>query len=236
MYEAAICLSATEEAEKIRKLISKGLKNKKYIHDIEIISSLDDLREVMEAKKLSLIIIDEWVNGYAGIKFVEIMRLAGDNTDVIMISDSDKNWIWGYRLGMLAFLTRPVEKERLISALDRNLRNVFADDISLRVKDYKGRYYNVKASDIIYMDIIDKDITIHLTEDKRILCKGTLTDIENKLYGPFIRCHNSYIVNAFFIDSYKRYEIKLTTGAVLRISKKNYKEVIYEICDCILNK
>ena len=73
-------------------------------------------------------------------------------------------------------------------------------DCLIGIKDYSGKSYSVSPAEIVYVDIIDKNITLHLTDKSEITYKGTLSDVSDKLTEPFLRCHNSYIVNMDYID------------------------------------
>lgn len=87
--------------------------------------------------------------------------------------------------------------------------------------------------DIIYFESLDKKIyinTITSRVDTRIGFYGSLSDLQARLKHAFIRCHNSFLVNARHIKkiSLKDHEMTLTYNIIVNISD-TYKSNILEL-------
>lgn len=100
------------------------------------------------------------------------------------------------------------------------------------VKSY-GDYRFIEANDICYLQADNNSTDIHLNNGEMITAFKTLKHFENVLSSPFVRIHNSYIVNIDYVS-------RIHTGnAVCYIKNtttklpfsKSYKENV----DAILN-
>jgi DNA-binding LytR/AlgR family response regulator len=67
------------------------------------------------------------------------------------------------------------------------------------VKSY-GDYRFINASDICYLQADNNSTDIHLNNGEMITAFKTLKHFENVLASPFVRIHNSYIVNIDYVS------------------------------------
>ncbi len=104
--------------------------------------------------------------------------------------------------------------------------------LTICVKSY-GDYRFISADDICYLQADNNSTDIHLNNGEMITAFKTLKHFENVLKSPFVRIHNSYIVNIDYVS-------RIHTGnAVCYIRNtttklpfsKSYKENV----DAILN-
>ena len=104
------------------------------------------------------------------------------------------------------------------------------------VKSY-GDYRFIEASDICYLQADNNSTDIHLNNGEMITAFKTLKHFENVLAAPFVRIHNSYIVNIDYVS-------RIHTGnAVCYIKNtttklpfsKSYKENVDSIIISISN-
>jgi len=87
------------------------------------------------------------------------------------------------------------------------VRKVFTDVISnnedkpliICVKSY-GDYRFIEAKDICYLQADNNSTDIHLYNGEMITAFKTLKHFENVLASPFVRIHNSYIVNIDYVS------------------------------------
>lgn len=107
-------------------------------------------------------------------------------------------------------------------------------ELTICVKSY-GDYRYIKATDICYLQADNNSTDIHLNTGDMITAFKTLKHFEGVLNHPFVRIHNSYIVNIDYIS-------RIHTGnAVCHIKdtttklpfSKSYKENVDEIISTI---
>ena len=96
------------------------------------------------------------------------------------------------------------------------------------VKDEKNAYQRLPVSKIIYIEYFDMRCLIHLL-DNDVLVKASLSELEFQIKGVgcqiIIRVQKKFAVNKFFVSSIKRYEIEVTNGHTIPVSRSRYKEV-----------
>lgn len=104
--------------------------------------------------------------------------------------------------------------------------------LTICVKSY-GDYRFINADDICYLQADNNSTDIHLNNGEMITAFKTLKHFENVLSSPFVRIHNSYIVNIDYVSRIHTGNsvcyIKNTTTKLP--FSKSYKENI----DAILN-
>lgn len=104
------------------------------------------------------------------------------------------------------------------------------------VKSY-GDYRFIEARDICYLQADNNSTDIHLVNGEMITAFKTLKHFENVLQSPFVRIHNSYIVNIDYVSRIHTGNsvcyIKNTTTKLP--FSKSYKENVDAIINSISN-
>ena len=101
------------------------------------------------------------------------------------------------------------------------------------VKSY-GDYRFIEAKDICYLQADNNSTDIHLFNGEMITAFKTLKHFENVLSFPFIRIHNSYIVNIDYVS-------RIHTGNSVcyiknTITKLPFSKSYKENVDAIINR
>ena len=83
--------------------------------------------------------------------------------------------------------------------------------------------------DIIFCEIIDRKIYLHLKSGEVIDYYDRIENLETKLDGRFFKCHRSYLINLSYLKSYKNgmaYMINDQTIPVSRLRSKEFSSVV----------
>ena len=109
------------------------------------------------------------------------------------------------------------------------------DEITASLMELGVRYKMEKEMDkrkmntIIYVASQGHKLETHIqTEKKREVrvVREKLDDLEKRLSGSnYLRVHKSFLVNGDYIQNICRYEVLLSSGRKIPISKSRYKEV-----------
>jgi two-component system LytT family response regulator len=92
---------------------------------------------------------------------------------------------------------------------------------------YEGGKSLIEFSDIIYLNGFDNLTTLYLTKNRKLTLSKTLKYFEDALSIDFERIHKSYIVNLKYVSkvlSNDGFFVEITQGAVLPISRRNFKK------------
>ena len=127
------------------------------------------------------------------------------------------------------YLVKPIEEEYLDKKMERlfaSMQN--ANEANLLVQ--KGYESNIISfDDIIFCEIIDRKIYLHLKSGEVIDYYDRIENLETKLDGRFFKCHRSYLINLSYLKSYKNgmaYMINDQTIPVSRLRSKEFSSVV----------
>jgi DNA-binding LytR/AlgR family response regulator len=134
-------------------------------------------------------------------------------------------------------LTNTLEEEApLKSMLPKKEVAIEDKPLIICVKSY-GDYRFIEAKDICYLQADNNSTDIHLFNGEMITAFKTLKHFENVLSSPFVRIHNSYIVNIEYVSRIHTGNsvcyIKNTTTKLP--FSKSYKENVDTIINSITN-
>ena len=118
---------------------------------------------------------------------------------------------------------KPVDTERfsrtlsrLSSALERKKRTlVIRSDNEKRV---------LSANEIVYCEVIDRRIYIHMQSGETVSFYGKMEDFEGLLYNNFFKCHRSYIINLDCAVSFSGATVCMSDGSLIPVSRLRKKE------------
>ncbi|WP_372998644.1 LytR/AlgR family response regulator transcription factor [Lutispora sp.] len=217
----AICDDNKEDAE----LLEKALYN--YDDTFEIIAYnngemlIDDFLD--DNISADILFLDIYMPGIDGVKTAERIRSRNKDIKIIFTSLSKDHFQQAYEVFAFNYILKPLNIERLYCVLDRALDELRSENNYKISFKYKSSIHIIDWRDILYMESQDKLILFHMTDGSKLQCYGKLDDIEPKLpEESFIRCHQSFIVNAAHIN--KMGEAHFSIGQVMiSISKKRLK-------------
>lgn len=102
----------------------------------------------------------------------------------------------------------------------------------ITIKDEHNTYRKLTISDITYIEGFDTNTILH-TLDGDILAKSLLSEVEKQLESVgsnmIVRVHRSHMVNKFFVNSIKRYELGVAKKYIVPVSKTRYQELKQEL-------
>ena len=123
--------------------------------------------------------------------------------------------------------------DKILSRIDRDFAQMYEEDAGdCLVVDSGNTAYRVPFSQILYIEALDKKLTIW-TSRQSLTVRMTLQNLEGTLPPEkFFRCHRSYLINTRMIDhvDFTGMEVILTSGDALPLSK-TYRDKLREMLD-----
>lgn len=215
---------------------------------IEIIGDSGIASEAIEQineLKPDVIFLDIQMPGLDGLDVVSM--LDKPRPYIIFVTAYDEYAIKAFEVYALDYLTKPVRLERLNKSLLR-LQDVASqtelqhESIEKIIEEQaqkplhvltgkKGRSIHIlDINEVFYLEATDKLIYAY-TETNKYRVDGTLDNLQQRLTdGRFVRIHRSYLVNVKYVSELipwfsGTYEIKLTSGTQLSVSRRRVKQV-----------
>lgn len=210
-------------AEDIQCLTSGLLK--KSITSIHIETTLNRALEYISENPVDLLLLDLNLNEKDGFQIIQ--RAASGAFHTIVISANIHRAIEAFEYGVLDFIPKPYNIERLKTAFGR-LGTVYARDIhSIKYLSVK-RGHEIKAvpiSDVHYFKSANVYSELHLKDENILIYDKSFKMLEPLLSSSFIRIHKSYIINRENIDKILtlgggQYRAVLKTGERLPVSRQ----------------
>lgn len=122
-----------------------------------------------------------------------------------------------------AFLVKPINEEKLYTTLEKvvnEIRAEMSDELALQCA---GGVVNVKVSDIVYLESNKHELILYMNESKQHVWMK-LEEMMPQLPDYFLRIHQSFAVNANYIQKFGSMYVILMDGTQLAISRSRYKQ------------
>lgn len=224
MYEIAVCDDDAAFLSAFADRLGETLQKKDIPFHLHTFSHIQDLQRSIESgRKFSLLFLDIFFDTEQGIRFGKFLREHNDNTDIIYMTTLPAYAADSYDVSPLHFLVKPIDQEKLETALARFLDR--HSPLNLHFATARGHLF-LPLNDILFFEIYSHKIIIHLTNRSQETCIGTLKELEHLLPAHiFLRPHRSYLVNINYISGITRYRIHLSSGDTIPVSKELYNQI-----------
>lgn len=215
-------------AEDILCTIKNILGNK--LSSIHIETTLSNAGLYLSEKAIDVLVLDLNLHGKNGFELLKDYVARSFHT-IIVSANIDKA-LEAFEYGVLDFIPKPYTEERIRKAFDR-LNDPFAlegyaiRNISVR---QNGKIKIIPLAQVKYFKGANVYSEIYLHNGQMELYDKTLNNLSMLLPKNYIRIHKSFIVDSKLIKSIimhgsGRYDVELTTGDNLPLSRERYKEI-----------
>lgn len=225
MYRIAICDDEPIFLTQISEMTAGVLSSMGEICEIREYSSISELKNILQKTPgaYDILILDIMLGETNGINFTECLRDIGNSVPVIFISSSEKFVFDACSVEPVGYILKPIGRHKLAEALNRAIRHLMVKSI---VIDTPSTTVSLRIPDITFIEVINKELLIHLQDGTVIKISKTLSSVRELLPKDiFVQCHRCYIVSLHAIRSIKRFEITLKNHEIIPVSKYSYKEV-----------
>ena len=227
MINIAICDDEKYISDKIKKLVFDFFHRKNVEITVSQFGSGEEL--LRHNKNIDILFLDIQMDGIDGMETARKMRSQNYKGYLIFITVLKEMVFQSFEVQAYDYLVKPIEEEcfektmeRLFSAMQN------AKDASLLVqKRYESNI--IAFDDIVFCEIIDKKIYLHLKTEEVIDYYDRIENLETKLDGRFFKCHRSYLINLSHLKSYKNgmaYMINDKQIPVSRLRSKEFSSVV----------
>jgi two-component system, LytTR family, response regulator AlgR len=155
---------------------------------------------------LDVVLLDIQMPGLDGIALAERLRAWPQAPAVVFVTAHPEHALRAFEVAALDYLQKPVRRARLHEALARVAERrgaapppkpandtAAADDAaSLLVQD-RGRLLRVPMADVLYLRAEQKYVTVRTAHAAHVIDES-LTDLEPRLGGRFLRVHRNALV------------------------------------------
>ncbi|MDU6249308.1 MAG: LytTR family DNA-binding domain-containing protein, partial [Paeniclostridium sordellii] len=174
---------------------------------------------------IDIFLLDIQMDGLNGMEVARKIRQIDKKEIEIIFTTSLIEYIQeGYEVRAYRYLLKPIKLEDFKKHIILCIEELTKNKESYIAVNEKNNTCKVKISEITYIEIQKREMTIHtINEDYTI--NSSMSKLENELSKyNFYRCHKSFMVNIDFIKNIKQYIAILDNKEEVPISRYRFKE------------
>ncbi len=180
----------------------------------------------------SIIFMDIDLPGINGMDAARELRRTDDVVTLIFVTKMAQYAYKGYEYSALDFLVKPIKYSDFCLKLKRAVDVAQTNEVREVFVPLNNGFCRITSDKIIYVEVMGHQLNYQLT-DGNIQCRGSLTEVEDKLKGlGFLRCNSCYLINAKFVNSVRGNDIDVA-GHILKISHTRRKAFISSLMEII---
>lgn len=228
MIKIAVCDDENIIASQIENIILSTCSSESILACVDVFYSGKALEEeiIGQGTNYDLIYLDIQMKNGDGITTAKNIRKKDENVLFIYVSGYDRYMMELFRLDVFAFIKKPINTKLFADIfLDAN-RKICNKKVYF-VYRYKSEECKIPCIDILYFESRGRKVNIYCNSNNIEFFNGKLSEVEAQLKNgkiPFLRIHQSYLVNYHYIKSRSKTEITLTNGTKLPISEDRQKK------------
>ncbi len=221
-----------EDESRIAKRIERMTREilGKNLTSLTHINTLQEALKFIERNTLDLVLLDLNLNGESG--FDLLTTAVAESFHTIIISAYKDQAITAFEYGVLDFVPKPFNRERLLQAFDRAMakERPAANKTKLLAVKKRGRIQLMPLEDLLYAKGAGAYTELFMTDGARELHDKSLDKLEQLLSPAFERIHKSYLVRmsevrGISVASGSKYMAELKNGTIIPIGRTRYKDI-----------
>lgn len=229
---------------------------KQNFDDLSVVATFTSSKKALEylqTNEVDLVFLDIQMPFLTGIDLLE--KLEKYNFHVVFTTAFDQYAIKAIKLSALDYLLKPIDEELLTNTIVKFRKIKGQNNIQQQIASLLQQYGSPVTStasainpnnkiavafqdkiifydpqEIMYCQSNDNYTTLQLKNGERVMASKTMKHFEDIL-APlgFIRPHQSYIINAKFIEQYNKKDggfLVLTDGTSIPVSRHRKEEIL----------
>lgn len=224
MLKIAICEDEIEQQKILKQYLEQILNQISNKYEILFFNSGEALFKNYP-ENIDIFLLDIQMDELNGMEVAKRIRQIDKKEVEIIFTTSLIEYIQeGYEVRAYRYLLKPIQLENLKKHIISCVEEVNKNKSSYIVVNEKNDAYKLKISDITYIEIQKREMTIH-TINKNYIINSSMSKMENELSKyNFYRCHKSFMINIDFIKNIKQYVAILDNKEEVPISRYKFKD------------
>jgi len=184
------------------QLLSGLLMQIPNVELLQAYTNPNDARLSIMVNNPDLIFLDVNMPGLSGMQLVNFLRIAGVQSEVVIVTADDSHTLEAIRTGVFDYLLKPVSLSVVIDLIarfrGRQQNGMAQQDFrlgKLRFNTLNG-FFLLKMADIVYITADGNYSKVHLSNGTNRIVTTNIGQIEERLNGlSFFRISRSLIIN-----------------------------------------
>ncbi len=200
------------------------------LQSIRHINTLQEAVKFIETHELDLVLLDLNLNGNSG--FDLLTTAVSKSFHTIIISAYKDQAITAFEYGVLDFVPKPFNSDRLEHALERihSKEQTTTNAVKFLAVKKRHKVQLIPIEDVLYIKGAGAYTELFLAGEKKELHDKSLEKLEQLLSPSFERVHKSYLVKIsevaqITVASGSKYVAELKNGERIPIGRTKYKDL-----------
>ena len=220
-YRVAIVDDSTTDAEFVKGILNSWADQRQANIQAEVFPSAESfLFRYAEDKEWDILLLDIEMGAMDGVTMAKRVRQDNEAVQIVFITGYSDYIAEGYEVAALHYLMKPVNREKLLTVLDRAMEKRKQEERCLNLEAY-GEMVRIPFYEIRYLDVHQNYVTVHAKADYTV--KRTLGDFEKELDERFFRVGRGMILNLKYIQRVTKTEVRLSDGTALSLPRGAYE-------------
>ena len=178
------------------------------------------LFQYAENKDWDILLLDIEMGAMDGVTMAKRVRQDNEAVQIVFTTGYSDYIAEGYEVAALHYLMKPVNREKLLTVLDRAMEKRKQEERCLNLEAY-GEMVRLPFYEIRYLDVHQNYVTVHAKVDYTV--KRTLGDVEKELDDRFCRIGRGMILNLKYIQRVTKTDLYLSDGTILPLPGGAYE-------------
>ncbi len=207
-----------------RAIVGEGMRS--LVHK----DNLQDALHYIKENTLDLVLLDLNLNGDNG--FDLLTTAVSESFHTIVVSAYKEQAITAYEYGVLDFVPKPFNQERLQLAFSRvgSKEKLEPSKVKHLAIKKRGRIHLIPIEKVLYAKGAGVYTELYLTDGIKELHDKSLEKLEQLLAHSFERIHKSYLVKMsevkqVIVETGSKYKAELNNGEIIPVGRTKYKDI-----------
>lgn len=177
-----------------------------------------------------IVLMDIAMNGMDGMETARKLR-ERYQVLLIFVTGVKEQVFQAFDVGAFHYLLKPVEKEKLLSVMERAFAEVEKAGAKPKYMLLKvpGGHRRINAADILYAESDGRKVILHMKQENLEFYEK-MEELEQRLGEGFYRCHRGYLVSLSEVRGYDKANIRMSNGETVYLAKRKYSEFVQTYC------
>lgn len=236
MLRAAIC----EKNKEKREYIYSAIQSLNYDINVREFRNIYDFIDIFDAQctAFDIIVLDTSIQQEGdGITLAEHVRKLNGRAMILFVTESEGYYAQAFKVLATGYLLYPFDVKEMDNCISfYNQKTKMERRASWMIKGKGGNWCRIFCRNILYIESDNRQVIVHLDDGSVLESYAKLSQAERELPGKgFLRCHQSYIVNLYFVDEIRNGKFWMQ-GEEIPISRKYQKAAKEEYYEYMFSK
>jgi len=228
MLHVALIEDNQDDLDAFTKAFSSFCEGENVKYELAIFRNGSDFLSGFTSQ-FDLIFFDIELGDHNGIDLAKEVRAKDDKVAIVFLTNMAQFAIRGYEVNALDYILKPFS----IKIYETKMKRIVSTAIKNRKANIKIVFNNgkviINSQDIIYIDVYKHYLAYHTTKEV-VEVRSSMSEAEKTLKDlPFVRANNCYLVNMNYIKGVNKFDLLLTNGETLQISRNRRKELLDQL-------